>query len=65
MQKYRPAHHQGHAPVTRDSAPSRPWLISPAWRYALTTFDLLEEERRRSLERMEKSNEVEEGSVLR
>jgi hypothetical protein len=27
------------------------WLISPAWRYALSTFDLLEEEQRRSLAR--------------
>jgi len=65
MQKYRPAHHQGHAPLARHRAPSRPWLISPAWRYALTTFDFLEDERRRSLARTEKSNEVEEGSVLR
>jgi len=61
MQKYRPAHHQGHAPSARHRAPSRAWLISPAWRYALTTFDLLEDERRRSVERMDKSNEVEEG----
>jgi len=65
MQKYRPAPHQGHAPSARHTAPSRPWLISPAWRYALTTFDLLEDERRRSLERTDKSNEVEEGSMLR
>jgi hypothetical protein len=65
MQKYRPAHYQGHAPLARHRAASRPWLISPAWHYALTTFDLLEEERCRSLARTEKSNEVEEGSVLR
>ena len=65
MQNYRPTHHQGHAPLARHRAPSRPWLISPAWHYALNTFDLLENERRRSLERTDKSNEVEEGSMLR
>ena len=64
MQKYRPAHHQGHVPLARHKALSRHWLISPAWRYALTTFDLLEEERHRSLERTEK-HDVEEGSALR
>ena len=25
---------------------NRPWLISPAWRYAIRTLDRLEEERR-------------------
>jgi hypothetical protein len=65
MQKYRPAHHQGHAPLARHRAASRPWLISSAWHYALATFDLLEDERRRSLERTDKSNDVEQGSMLR
>jgi len=51
MPKYREAHRQGPAPSARDRALTHHWLISPAWRYALSTFDLLEEERRRSLER--------------
>ena len=51
MPKYREAHRQGHASSARRKTLRHHWLISPAWRYALTTFDLLEEERRRSLER--------------
>ena len=59
MQKCREAHRQGHAPPARDK--SHHWLISPAWRYALSTFDLLEKERRRSLEwTMERIDDVEE-----
>jgi hypothetical protein len=49
MPKYREAHRQGPAPSARDRALTHHWLISPAWRYALSTFDLLEKERRRSL----------------
>lgn len=51
MQKSRGAHRQGHAPPARDKSLPHHWLISPAWRYALNTLDLLEKERRRSLER--------------
>ena len=51
MQKSRGAHRQGHAPSARDKRSPHDWLISPAWRYALNTLDLLEKERRRSLER--------------
>jgi len=51
MQKYRKGRHQGHASPARDKALQHHWLISPAWRYALSTFDLLEEEQRRSLAR--------------
>ena len=61
MQKSRGAHRQGHAPPARDKALPHHWLISPAWRYALNTLDLLEKERRRSLERtMETIDTVEE-----
>lgn len=49
MQKSRKTHRQGHASPARDKALPHHWLISPAWRYALSIFDLLEEERRRSL----------------
>ncbi len=59
MKKCREAHRQGHAPPARDK--SHHWLISPAWRYALSTFDRLEKERRRSLKRsMETIDDVEE-----
>jgi len=51
MPKYREAHRQDPASSARRKTLRHHWLISPAWRYALTTFDLLEEERRRSLER--------------
>jgi len=51
MHKSRKAHRQGHASSARRKMLQDHWLITPAWRYALTTFDLLEEERRRSLER--------------
>jgi len=47
MEKYREAHRQDHTPSARHK--SHHWLISSAWRYALSTFDLLEKERRRSL----------------
>ena len=61
MQKSRGAHRQGHAPPARDKALPHHRLISPAWRYALNTLDLLEKERRRSLERtMETIDTVEE-----
>jgi len=61
MQKCREAHRQGHAPRARDKALSHHWLISPAWRYALNTLDLLEKERRRSLEwTMKRIGDVEE-----
>jgi hypothetical protein len=61
MQKSRGAHRQGHAPPARDKALPHHWLISPAWRYALSTFDRLEKERRRSLKRsMETIDTVEE-----
>lgn len=60
MQKCREAHRQGHAPRPRDRTPHH-WLISPAWRYALNTLDLLEKERRRSSERnMERIDDDEE-----
>ena len=49
MPKYREAHRQGHASSARRKTLRHHWLISPAWRYALSTFDLLEKERRRSL----------------
>jgi hypothetical protein len=61
MQKYPKARHQGHASPARDKALPRHWLISPAWRYALSIFNLLEEERRRSLEwTMERIDDVKE-----
>jgi len=61
MQKSRGAHRQGHAPPARDKRSPHDWLISPAWRYALNTLDLLEKERRRSLKRsMETIDTVEE-----
>jgi hypothetical protein len=61
MQKCREAHRQGHATPARDKALRHHWLISPAWRYALSTFDLLEKERHRSLKRsMETIGDVKE-----
>jgi len=59
MQKCREAHRQGHAPPARDKALPHHWLISPAWRYALNTLDLLEKERRRPLIRPMET--IEEG----
>jgi hypothetical protein len=44
MQKCHEAHRQDHAPPARDKALPHHWLISPAWRYALNTLDLLEKE---------------------
>ena len=52
MQKCHEAHRQDHALPARDKALPHHWLISPAWRYALNTLDLLEKERQRSLERI-------------
>jgi hypothetical protein len=61
MHKSREAHRQGHASSARRKALQHHWLISPAWRYALRTFDLLEKERRRSLKRsMQTIGDVEE-----
>jgi hypothetical protein len=51
MPKNSEANHQGRAPSARRKTLRHHWWISPAWRYAVTIFDLLEEERRRSLER--------------
>jgi len=51
MHKSRKAHRQGHASSARRKMLQHHWLITPAWRYALSTFDLLEEEQRRSLAR--------------
>ena len=51
MHKSREAHRQGVASSARRKTLQHRWLISPAWRYALSTFDLLEEEQRRSLAR--------------
>jgi len=51
MHKSRKAHRQGHASSARRKTLPQHWLISPAWRYALSTFDLLEEEQRRSVAR--------------
>jgi hypothetical protein len=60
MQKCREAHRQDHAPRAHDKALPHHWLISPAWSYALRTFDLLEKERLRSLKRsMETIGDVE------
>ena len=61
MQKSRKAHRQDHVLPARNKALPHHWLISPAWRFALRTFDLLEKERRRSLKRsMETIGDVEE-----
>ena len=43
MHKSREAPRQGHASLARRKTLQHHWLISPAWRYALSTFDLLEE----------------------
>jgi hypothetical protein len=61
MQKCREAHRQGQAPPARDKALPHHWLISPAWRYALSTVDRLEKERHRSLKQsMETIGDIKE-----
>lgn len=61
MHKSREAHRQGHASSARRKTFQRHWLISPAWRYALSTLNRLEKERRRSLEwTMERIDDVKE-----